>query len=306
MNESADREFISRQAGFLHARGGEPADQLIEVLGSDAAARVNEVLTGGSNLPTTPLLARVVGTLEESGTSPARARAAANRLQNQTDGLLEHATNVFQGVLTYLTMLAVIMALVLLLFVSTVLPSFGQIYVGFGASLPELTTFVTSPVGHIVLLATPFVIVVFLWVLLLRGRAVLSLRRNPGGWLLALPVVGAPFRAFRSWLQIMIADVLLDSGETADNLDQQVRAAVGYDISARTRPAIDCIEMAHRLDTRAEEVDYWRTRYDNDILKGFARARDVLSLLVQLVLGAVVALLVISIYLPLFALGSVL
>ncbi|MEM7404025.1 MAG: hypothetical protein AAF458_01975 [Pseudomonadota bacterium] len=306
MNESSDRDFISRQAGFLHARGEDPTEQLVTVLGADAAPRVNEVLNGAASLPASPILVRVVSTLEEAGVAAARARAAANRIQNDADSLLVHATNVFQGVLTYLTMLAVVMLLVLALFVTAVLPAFETIYQGFGASLPGLTEFVTSTVGHVVLLSAPLVIVLVLWVLLLQGRAILRLQRQPGGWFVLLPVVGAPFRTFRIWLQVMVADVLLEAGESTRSIEEQVRETVGYEPGQRVRPAFECIGMAHRLETQAQEVEYWRLSLENDMLKGFGRARDALSLLVQLVMGAAVAALVVSIYLPLFALGSVL
>ena len=303
---SVDREFVLRQARWIPSNDAEDAVQKIQAaLGDEAAATVDAALRSEVG-ESSPLTARAESIALEAGADATRLRAALAQLQYEADIVAAHALRAYRGLLAYVSLLGGIMLAVLLLFVQAVLPQFESLYGGFGHHLPHLTAFVVGALGNIVLLAVPILIVVGLWIIALSARRILRLRRMPGGWTFLVPIVGSPLHAFRDWLRATLVDALVSAGLAHDDAISASAEVVGARKSATARKMDACLAAASKLDTFDQELEFWRAQLETEMLTRLVRARDILGVTVQLLLGLVVALLVIAVYLPIFSLGSAL
>ena len=208
---------------------------------------------------------------------------------------------------------------VTLLFSTTVLPAFSELFDGFGAPLPEYTRVVfdsasTSLPVLAVLLA--LVLVVVFTSAGLFHRRVQQLEPLPR-WPAWAPLVGRLAEAhnlglFLNFLRMLRASGVEESAAVGAAA-KEANLPDGFDYQAllARQPAFSQsntlteLGVAARLGQLDNELDYQCEQHAGEWAMVLLEVRDRFSLILKLFLFALVAALVIAMYLPIFSMGAV-
>jgi len=222
------------------------------------------------------------------------------------------------GMVWYLATLAVVLLVVSVIFSTSTIPAFHQLFTDFGAELPLLTSAVFKLGGIWVPAVTVAVVLLvgaIAWFATTFHRRIQRIEPLPK-WPAWLPLAGTVSSYYNLGLLLNYARLLIDAGATPEHaIRVAAREAKQPDFSLdrqsgsvgdiREDQALTELAIAAKLGTLKDEIAFQCEEHLGNLSLVLVDARDRFSLLLKVTIYSFVALLVIAMYLPIFKLGSV-
>ena len=209
----------------------------------------------------------------------------------------------------YLSYLMFILVVVVIIYSTKVLPSFLRTFENLSASLPDFTEFfiglVTGP-GILVVFAILVLMSSPLFALMYLNSRVSDLRPAPK-WLSHVPIAERVAAKYHELL-LLLTVCIRHSAKTEQGLKQSLDESAGHFgckniVLGKARK--HALQHSEQLGTLAEEADYQFDSGVQEFLVHCEKAQMASGLLVQMTIFVLVGLLVVAMYLPIFALGTV-
>jgi type IV pilus assembly protein PilC len=314
--DSGDISALVRHLARLVERTGDVGSataQLREVAPKDLQEQVGALgeLIAGSSSDSGGSMAMMRRLLHHVGTDVrdrARALIAFERSRTGPSSSLGSLLEETRSRTTYLAALSFIGALIAWVAVTLVLPSFAYLFEGLGSQLPAMTQGLLAADG----LLGYFIVLLFLLV----GAAVVSfshtLRRSveelrplPSVWQ-RLPGFRGPARYLQYMLFLIYADALRSGGVAVDEAMRHSRALSAFDDAVADRhvqSGLLALSLASQTDSVGDELEH-QLRGSESMHSGFNNGIRMLTAVLSSLVAVLVGLLVISLYLPIFRMGS--
>jgi type II secretory pathway component PulF len=235
----------------------------------------------------------------------------------QSSGIYRTWWTGVASVASYLAALCVIAVCIAALFSLYVLPSFAQLFAGFGGELPEFTqnVFWFSRGGLPILAVIALVVVGSVgWFTLLFRRSIQEFAPLPR-WLVSAPLIGTLATTYNYGLFVNFARLLLRSGAsparaigTAAGHSNQ-RSVTFDDLLANYPPSgegsgLRELAIAAKLDNLAAEIAFQCDDHTARLADVLVRVRERFAFFAKLIVYWLIACLIVAMYLPIFRMGS--
>ena len=238
--------------------------------------------------------------------------------------------NKIKTALTYPSILAVLLVVLVSFLLAEVVPRFAQFYAGMDAALPAMTVLLVDVSqairGHLIagmLVAGALVVVLTMWARSIRGRSQIDRLK------LRLPVIGEVWSKFLFAQLSRTLSTLLSGGTplvgsleiVADSTGNRVvtqalnRAVVavreGQSLSRSLEPsgvvpevAIEMIEVGESSGNLSEMLGHVADFYDEEVNTRLNQLFTYIEPILLMILAIIVAFVLIALYLPIFSLSS--
>ena len=238
--------------------------------------------------------------------------------------------NKIKTALTYPSILAVLLVVLVSFLLAEVVPRFAQFYAGMDASLPAMTLLLVNISqairGHLIagmLVAGALLVVLTMWARSIQGRTHIDRLK------LRLPVIGEVWTKFLFAQLSRTLSTLLSGGTplvgsleiVADSTGNRVvtqalnRAVVavreGQSLSRSLEPtgvvpevAIEMIEVGESSGNLSEMLGHVADFYDEEVNTRLNQLFTYIEPILLMVLAIIVAFVLIALYLPIFSLSS--
>ncbi len=238
--------------------------------------------------------------------------------------------NKIRTALTYPSILAVLLVVLVSFLLAEVVPRFAQFYAGMDAALPAMTMLLVDVSqairGHLVagmLVSGALLVVLTLWARSIRGRSRIDRLK------LKLPVIGEVWSQFLFAQLSRTLSTLLSGGTplvgsleiVADSTGNRVvtqalnRAVVavreGQSLSRSLEPsgvvpevAIEMIEVGESSGNLSEMLGHVADFYDDEVNTRLNQLFTYIEPILLMILAIIVAFVLIALYLPIFSLSS--
>ena len=238
--------------------------------------------------------------------------------------------NKIRTALTYPSILAVLLVVLVSFLLAEVVPRFAQFYAGMDAALPAMTLLLVDVSqairGHLVagmLVSGALLVVLTLWARSIRGRSRIDRLK------LKLPVIGEVWSQFLFAQLSRTLSTLLSGGTplvgsleiVADSTGNRVvtqalnRAVVavreGQSLSRSLEPsgvvpevAIEMIEVGESSGNLSEMLGHVADFYDDEVNTRLNQLFTYIEPILLMILAIIVAFVLIALYLPIFSLSS--
>lgn len=238
--------------------------------------------------------------------------------------------NKIKTALTYPSILAVLLVVLVSFLLAEVVPRFAQFYAGMDAALPAMTVLLVDISqairGHLVtgmLLSGALLVVLTMWARSIRGRSHIDRLK------LKLPVIGEVWSKFLFAQLSRTLSTLLSGGTplvgsleiVADSTGNRVvtralnRAVVavreGQSLSRSLEPsgvvpevAIEMIEVGESSGNLSEMLGHVADFYDEEVNTRLNQLFTYIEPILLMILAIIVAFVLIALYLPIFSLSS--
>jgi len=292
--------------------------QLVRALlkNEDEASKLEPFYTGKGLHEISSLIA----TLYQHRCSPEQAVPALSHSLSIDQNYMRQIWGGLKSLTSYAISVIVIVSVCLSIFSMKVIPQFEDMFDGFGAQLPEFTTFVihsANALGN-----------VWPWILLIAvALYIVSKKRasNRGGlklmyrlWAL-LPLTRSLYQIHYRYLLICYTHILIKGGlgskvalkSALKLLDKKISETEQFDAQTplpdllKETAELSSIADAYQIDTVSREIEFQLARIEQDYLTVIAKLRERLSSLMQMLLGLIVGGIIVAMYLPIFSMGSV-
>lgn len=336
--KSETQTLLARQLSYLTRSGHDYAkafEILQDALDGDLKTEAQELrhyfeTDETSGLPdrrfasALPTLVRLVRIARRQGANPTGVLSHAEEVL----GPLGESHRVYWAgigaLLWYALMLIVLVFVALTVFSIFVFPALNQLFEANGSQLPALTQFMMSTLGTLMDLFFFLVAgaVVALAIAAYKIRDAMKRLEPLRGIITRIPVLAFLCKAYNQALMLNLSHLLCVSGVAAvQSLDEITRMqqpgksvfselasanASRLDVLIRTDPINAALMLAHRTDTLATEIAHLSMHSQLAFAQTLAKNREEFTLIAQLFVGLVVGTLVVSMYLPIFKLGSIL
>jgi len=251
----------------------------------------------------------VVNSLKEAGLTEDLDESVLSVISEQQTFLQKLSTAVsgyFYQQSFYTGLVLLIAFLMMLLFVTTVLPSFEMMFSSMGADLPSMTYLLLNYSQYLsllllLLIAWPLIS----YSLLFRNFRIALLNRKPLNISrLKVPGVNTLFGMIEAVQTILDCQLRLSSAqdiEVANSLSviKQNKSGLLEDRD------IAHLDIAQNMDSLPNELSHLLQVFEAQLNKRLAKIRLLLSVFILLLLGGFVAFIVIAIYTPIFQFGAV-
>lgn len=310
----AEREFVIRQAEFLNGQG-KSNEQIRALLGEQIAADSGSDVLDALDAAEQDNL--VLGALQkhaqEMGVSSTEISRRYARVVQDLHILKNSVSGGMTSLRAHVTITAIVALVVVGVYLNFVVPQFENIFQSFGAALPALTRLViSSRMFRTLLLVIPILAIAWVFIEGLLVKKVLGHRYFPRTVLWRYFLLGPTIREHFELLRYSFIQWAMQANNTADAaLD--VTERVMRDISPQLLSGplgggndTDRLRVAARIGTLENELKF---RVDNlliDVPLNAVIRRDRLALFFSLIVGGILGILIVSMYLPIFSLGSVL
>ena len=238
--------------------------------------------------------------------------------------------NKIKTALTYPSILAVLLVVLVSFLLAEVVPRFAQFYAGMDAALPAMTVLLVDISqairGHLIagmLVAGALLVVLTMWARSVQGRSHIDRLK------LKLPVIGEVWSKFLFAQLSRTLSTLLSGGTplvgsleiVADSTGNRVvtqalnRAVVavreGQSLSASLEPsgvvpevAIEMIEVGESSGNLSEMLGHVADFYDEEVNTRLNQLFTYIEPILLMILAIIVAFVLIALYLPIFSLSS--
>ena len=238
--------------------------------------------------------------------------------------------NKIKTALTYPSILAVLLVVLVSFLLAEVVPRFAQFYAGMDAALPAMTVLLVDISqairGHLVagmLVSVALLVVLTMWARSIRGRSHIDRLK------LKLPVIGEVWTKFLFAQLSRTLSTLLSGGTplvgsleiVADSTGNRVvtqalnRAVVavreGQSLSRSLEPsgvvpevAIEMIEVGESSGNLSEMLGHVADFYDEEVNTRLNQLFTYIEPILLMILAIIVAFVLIALYLPIFSLSS--
>lgn len=238
--------------------------------------------------------------------------------------------NKIRTALTYPSILAVLLVVLVSFLLAEVVPRFAQFYAGMDAALPAMTVLLVDLSqairGHLIagmLVAGALLVLLTLWARSIRGRSHIDRLK------LKLPVIGEVWSKFLFAQLSRTLSTLLSGGTplvgsleiVADSTGNRVvtralnRAVVavreGQSLSRSLEPsgvvpevAIEMIEVGESSGNLSEMLGHVADFYDEEVNTRLNQLFTYIEPILLMILAIIVAFVLIALYLPIFSLSS--
>ena len=238
--------------------------------------------------------------------------------------------NKIKTALTYPTILAVLLVVLVSFLLAEVVPRFAQFYAGMDAALPAMTLLLVDISqairGHLIagmLVAGALLVVLTMWARSIQGRSHIDRLK------LRLPVIGEVWTKFLFAQLSRTLSTLLSGGTplvgsleiVADSTGNRVvtqalnRAVVavreGQSLSRSLEPtgvvpevAIEMIEVGESSGNLSEMLGHVADFYDEEVNTRLNQLFTYIEPILLMILAIIVAFVLIALYLPIFSLSS--
>ncbi len=238
--------------------------------------------------------------------------------------------NKIKTALTYPSILAVLLVVLVSFLLAEVVPRFAQFYAGMDAALPAMTVLLVDISqairGHLIagmLVSGALVVVLTMWARSIRGRSQIDRLK------LRLPVIGEVWSKFLFAQLSRTLSTLLSGGTplvgsleiVADSTGNRVvtqalnRAVVavreGQSLSRSLEPsgvvpevAIEMIEVGESSGNLSEMLGHVADFYDEEVNTRLNQLFTYIEPILLMILAIIVAFVLIALYLPIFSLSS--
>lgn len=296
-------DFLARQLLFLRRSGLDRAE---------AEARLHAELGDGELLETphgdTPLLGFLDTFRAELGPHFEAVELGVSEFQREAAAAFRPIWRALRAVVIHAALVTAVAAV--LMTAPAVMGSFQAAFETFDGELPRLTRMVLMPAYRNPLFLLLLLGVAGLFWLLRRMRQIFSLSKRDGGWLARHATQGFGLLDFWLVLALAIMRAACRSGmevHAAVSVAQRVVAGwsrLGPFVERRLAALQETIVAAQRLGTLDAELAYQiEQRWPVLPLRVIERA-ELLSMVVNLLLGCAIGTLVAAVYLPIFKLAS--
>lgn len=226
--------------------------------------------------------------------------------QNYLQRVSSFVSGYFYQMSFYTGLVLIVATMMVLIFVTTVIPSFQMMYSGFGVELPAVTVQVfkySYIYGLLLLLLIGWPVIGYSLVfrnfksaLINRCELVAPKLKVPGIVLIAnmIKTIHATMN-----LQLMLA------ANKEDGIEKQLLLIKKNESGMLAKHDIKCLDIAENLGSLNNELGHVLNILDNKITKRLGIMRILLSVFVLVLLGVYVGFFVIAIYMPIFQFGSV-
>lgn len=263
-------------------------------------------------------LARLARTSREHGGDPLAILA---RTDTRTSSI-SHAYRIYwssvAGFLFYIGALCIVATVLLAIYMIFVFPQLNKFYADMGATLPPLTRTLGSISSHFTVptLSAGIVLVVALGIIGSNiGRSIQQLSPIPA-WIGRIPGLRRTCRAFHELLTLDMAQLLIESGVAAETALREADKLVGHklhnDPAATPRTArsttgetVTMLDLAGRLGVLDQEIAYQSENAAQVFTRRISRVRSEFTIFAMALVGALIGLIVIGMYLPIFKMGSI-
>lgn len=310
--EKNDMEFVSRQAGFL-ADQGKTDDEIRTALGNELPdENIGDLIDSmAADHAGNVVLSALQNRADDIGLSATEITRRYARMVQDMQELRRVTRYILRSLKYYVFSMSAVALLVVSIFVTKVIPAFESLFAGFGADLPALTRLVMrSSVFGAWLFLVP--VLAFAWFVAEEyySRKALSHRLIPPRlvwrYFLLSPIARQHFQMLRYWLvQILLESKLAPERclELADSILRDISPVL---LESRQKSGkADALEVSARVGTLEDELEYQIDRLLVELPAAATVQRDQLSTIFTLLVGAVIAVLIFAMYLPIFKLGSV-
>ena len=327
--------ILGRQLSHLVAKGN-TLDEALDLLrkASDESLtgdidRLQQLLSGKNEEMTlgpfsqSPIVAigHLIGLAEKLGGHPVKLLAELETtLSSLTEGYRAYWVGI-GGFLLYATILFVVTIFALLIFTIFVLPQFSEVYSNLGTDLPVLTQVVMNTLQ------------VIQWPLLFAGTGIIvalsivthKLRDNMKrlsplrGAIVKFPGLRRLCRSYNESLTLNFARLLHSTGVSADTALSEAARITDTDIT-KSKSGKDsdslvttlergdlaaALSFAKKLNVLEQELDYLTAETEARHTERLIEVREEFTLIAQIFIAVVITILLLSMYLPIFKLGSV-
>jgi len=250
----------------------------------------------------------VVNSLKKAGLTDNLDESVLSVISEQQTFLQKLSTAVsgyFYQQSFYTSLVLLIAFLMMLLFVTTVLPSFDMMFTSMGADLPAMTYFLLHysqyySLAILLLISWPLVS----YSLLFRNFRIALLNRQPLNISrIKVPGVGAllgMIEAVQTILDCQLRMVSAQSDEVTKSLVliKQNKSGLLEDRD------IAHLDIAENMGSLSNELTYLLQVFETQLNKRLAKIRLLLSVFILLLLGGFVGFIVVGIYTPVFHFGA--
>ena len=308
-----DREFALRQV--RHLRGsGLSAEQARARISSQIGHEISEELVSAAaelGAERSPLIRRLLDFGQAKNLDLAQLSASILEMRGGLQARLLPELRRFGGLYLYVTLISSAVLIILVLFTVFIIPQFSLMFDAFGMDLPGLTRLLMDSLVQWLLVGALFLLAAVLFSVSKMAKGVFALRRDPGSWLIRFPLFSRAMKAFDLWMHVLVFELLLRSGASAETLRSEVSGLVHGDRKRsdaeqeRVRQLIARLTAAQALGTVDDELEYWDSRYESDLTLTLDRSRSMLGFGIQIALGLIVGAVVVGLYLPIFAVARI-
>lgn len=224
--------------------------------------------------------------------------------------------------LWYVTALSLLMFFVLIMFSIFVYPQFRELYDNAQGTLPELTRITMNTLDTLreTFFVLMIVIVVGVIIIAYHIRTAMKALAPITGMITKLPGLGMLTRNYNSLLFINLSRLLATSGVSLDmalkrvwvlhdpdnDFDRMVSASEPRLHSLlHEHPVMASLLLSRQIGTLDSEIIYLSSQAEMIFSEQLAKLREEFTLIAQISVGVVIAILVISMYLPIFHMGSI-
>ena len=275
--------------------------QMIRALlkNEDEASKVEPFYTGKELREISSLIA----TLYQHRCSPEQAVPALSHSLSIDQNYMRQIWGGLKSLTSYAISVIVVVSVCLSVFSIKVIPQFVDMFDGFGAQLPEFTTFViqiANTLGNV----WPWIIVIAVALYIISKKR----SSNRGGlkpmhqfWTL-LPLTRSLYQIHYRYLLICYTHILIKGGlgskvalksalrlldkKTTDTEQSDTQTPLPDLLKETTE--LCSIADAYQIDTISREIEFQLTRIEQDYLTVIAKLRERLSSLMQILLGLIV------------------
>jgi len=264
-------------------------------------------------------ISSLISTLYQHKCSPEQAVPALSHSLSIDQSYMSKIWEGLQSLTSYAISVIVIVSVCLSIFSTKVIPQFEEMFIGFGAQLPEFTAFVMQGANTIGDIWPLMILIAVTLYIVLKKRV-----SNKGGlkpmhrfWML-FPLTRNLYQTHFRYLLICYTNILVKGGldskialESALKLlNTKIKATVQTiapshltDLLNETAE-LSSIADAYKINTVPREIDFQLSRIEEDYLLVIAKLRERVSNLMQILLGIIVGGIIIAMYLPIFSMGS--
>ena len=251
----------------------------------------------------------VVNSLKDAGLTDDLDESVLSVISEQQTFLQKLSTAVsgyFYQQSFYTGIVLLVAFLMMLLFVTTVLPSFEMMFSSMGADLPAMTYLLLNysqylSLALLLLIAWPLVS----YSVLFRNFRIALLNRKPLiVSRLKVPGINTLFGMIEAVQTILVCQLRLVSAQT-DEVTKLLSVIKLNKSGLLDDRDIAHLDIAENMGALSNELSHLLQVFENQLNRKLARIRLLLSVFILLLLGGFVGFIVVGIYTPIFQFGAV-
>lgn len=262
-------------------------------------------------------ISSLIATLYQHKCSPEQAVPALSHSLSIDQSYMSKIWEGLQSLTSYAISVIVVVSVCLSIFSTKVIPQFEEMFIGFGAQLPEFTAFVMQGANTIGDIWPLMILIAVTLYIVLKKRV-----SNKGGlkpmhrfWML-LPLTKSLYQTHFRYLLICYTNILVKGGLDSKIALESALKLLNTKTTVQTNTPshlpdllnktaeLSSIADAYKINTLPREIDFQLSRIEEDYLLVIAKLRERVSNLMQILLGIIVGGIIIAMYLPIFSMGS--